>query len=121
MSTLASDQLAQNLQQTNYRLGLWLDSLAPGHPQASSALPQLMSRLLSELLQAGEWLRGGLPEQREPWLDAELCAYRRNLERLRDWMPAIHRQLLAERSRLEAERLRIESAVQWAESSRQTL
>jgi hypothetical protein len=36
-------------------------------------------------------------------------------------MPAIHSHLLAERARLEAERVRIESAVDWARGSRQIL
>jgi hypothetical protein len=43
------------------------------------------------------------------------------LQCLRDWMPSIHRHLLAEKARLEAERTRIESAVEWAQGSRHTL
>jgi hypothetical protein len=40
---------------------------------------------------------------------------------LRDLLPSLHRQLLAERSRLEAQRSRVQSAAQWARASRQTL
>lgn len=119
MHCLGEAQLTENLRQTNTRLRFWLESLDPdpAHPA-----PQLISELLSELLRAGVWLRGAArPEERGVQLQAEMGEYRQNLERLRDRMPAIHRCLLAERARLEAERTRIESAVEWVQGSRQTL
>jgi len=79
-----------------------------------------MSGLLSELMRAGEWLRE-LPPDRDSALEQELSAYRRNVERLRDLLPAIHSALLAERARLESERARMTSAAAWARGSRQTL
>src|ERR1700757_3568955 len=121
MPSLKEDQLTEILRETNIRLRFWLDSLAPNQPYSNPSTPQLISGLLSELLRAGQWLRGGLPDPRDVQLQAELGEYRRNLERLRDQMPAIHSHLLAERARLEGERSRIESAMEWAQSSRQTL
>lgn len=118
MHSLGEDPLTENLRQTNRRLRFWLESLDsdPAHPA-----PQLISELLSELRRAGVWLRGARPEECGARFQVEMGEYRQNLERLRDRMPAIHRCLLAERARLEAERTRIESAVEWVQGSRQTL
>jgi hypothetical protein len=92
-----------------------------------------MAALLSELLRAGAALRAEpIPAKgkgngndngnsNDPELDSELELYRRNVERLRDLLPSIHRQLLAERARLEAQRARVRSAAEWARASRQTL
>lgn len=122
--------LAQNLRETNARLALCLDSLimashpgsASNSPQARPATPQQMSALLSELMRAGEWLRA-LPNSpdRDAAVEHELSEYRKNVERLRDLLPSIHGALLKERSRLEQERARVETAAQWVRGSRQTL
>ncbi len=82
-----------------------------------------MAALLSELLRVGTSLRAESISGRrhDPALDAELEAYRYNVERLRDILPAIHEQLLAERARLEAQRTRVRAAEDWARASRQTL
>jgi len=47
-------------------------------------------------------------------LDQELEQYRRNVERVRELLPSIHGQLLAERARLGAQRARVRSAAEWA-------
>ena len=122
MLALTERQLAENLRCTNARLRGWLENLKPdaAQPMVTNA-PQLISELLSELLRAGEWMRQGAAESPDRQVQAELGDYRRNLERLRDHMPAIHSHLLAERARLEAERARIESSVNWAQGSRQIL
>lgn len=120
MPSIPADQFAQNLQQTNLRLRVWLERLNTD-PANLAASPELISSLLSELLQVGECLRASPHEQRSPALQSELAEYRRNLERLRGWMPAIHSHLLEERARLEAERSRVSAAEQWAHGSRQTL
>ncbi|MGB8061576.1 MAG: hypothetical protein WCF26_06765 [Candidatus Sulfotelmatobacter sp.] len=121
MLDLTQGQFTENLRQTNRRLRFCLQGLAPDQAHPTSPTPQLISELLSELLRSGAWLRRGLPAPQGPQLRAELVEYRRNLECLQDRMPAIHSHLLAERARLEAERTRIESAVEWAQGSRQTL
>lgn len=120
MPDFTEEQLTENLRQANTRLSACLESLETiqDYPTPS---PQLISELLSELLRTGAWLRDGLPEDRSLQLQTEVGEYRRNLARLRDQMPAIHSHLLQERARLEAERTRIELALQWAQGSHQTL
>jgi len=123
MPLLAPTALAQTLRETNVRLSYWLDSLIPdpatlGTPHV--ATPDLMAGLLSELMIAGQRLRA-LPSERDAAFDAELSEYRKNVERLRTVLPSIHGTLLRERSRLEQERKRVESAAAWACGSRQTL
>jgi len=124
MPFLASDRLAENLRETNSRLGFWLESLLADETRmvgaARAATPQQISGLLSELMQAGEWLRQ-LPAEKDPVLERELSDYRRKVERLRDLLPLIHNTLLRERARLEQQRARVESATEWARRSRQTL
>jgi hypothetical protein len=113
--------IAQELRETNCRLSVWLDdlsaqSVAPAHP----ATPQQMSALLSELMRTGERLRQ-LPSVKDRELEAELNSYRGNVQRLRTLLPSIHANLLQERSRLERERARVQSAAEWARCSRETL
>jgi hypothetical protein len=123
MPILSAD-LSQQLHDTNCRLGFWLDRLSANSTRPASetaaATPQQMHGLLSELMLAGERLRA-LPTEPEPGLEKEVAAYRENVERLRALLPSIHSGLLRERSRLEQERLRVESAAAWARRSRQTL
>ena len=121
MPNLTESQCAENLHETNWRLRRYLQTLSPDEAQVAPPSPQLISELLSELLRSGEWLRRGLPESQGPQLRAELDEYRQNLQCLRDRMPSIHSHLLAEKARLESERARIDSAAEWAQSSRQTL
>jgi hypothetical protein len=115
--------LVQNFRETNARLNFWLDSMVAKHGRPALATPEQMAALLSELLRAGAGLRAEpMPEKgNDPELDLELEKYRCNVERLREFLPSIHRQLLAERARLEAQRARVRSAAEWARASRQTL
>jgi len=115
--------LVQNLRETNGRLILWLDSMVARQAQPALATPEHMAALLSELLHAGAELRAE-PLTRpgdDPELDRELAEYRSHVMRLRELLPLIHTQLLAERARLEAQRARVRSAAEWAHASRQTL
>ena len=121
IAPLTSALLAQNLHQTNDRLHCWMDSLVSDHGHPVTATPEQMAGFLSELLRAGEWLHAGLPQEKGAELQTELGEYRKNVERLRELLPSIHRQLLNERSRLEAARAQVESAGEWARVSRQTL
>jgi len=111
----------QDLRETNRRLSFWLDSL--DHQRPAVATPEQMAGLLSELLRTGAWLHAqSLPAfGSDPQLNLELECYRGNVERLRELLPSIHRQLLAERARLETQRARVRSAVEWAHASRQAL
>jgi hypothetical protein len=114
---------SEDLRETNRRLGFLLDCMLDDQGQPTVASPEQMAALLSELLRAGAELRAKpLPAKgNEPGFDGELAAYRRLVERLRDLLPSIHRQLLMERARLEAQQTRVRSAAEWAQASRQTL
>jgi len=113
----------QTLRDTNLRLRLRLARLLPSSGGPAAASPEAISELLTELLDAGASLRAEpLPETgTDPELDREREEYRRQLERLRELLPSIHDQLLAERARLEEQRARVQSAAQWALVSQQTL
>jgi len=120
MPVLAPAEMSFWLRETNSRLKFWLDSLSPESPGSPpSASPQRIAGILSELMRAGQWVRS-LPDRNLPELCGELAAYRRNVERLRDLLPAIHAGLLRERARLEQERARIASAAEWVRRSRET-
>jgi hypothetical protein len=120
MPSLAPEVLSRSLRQTNDRLRALLDSFASA-PAPTWASAQITT-LLAELRQAGDWLREGIPQAEfDIELNTEIECYRRNIERLRDILPLIHRQLLAERARLATERERIEAAAKWAQASQQSL
>jgi hypothetical protein len=113
----------QNLRETNQRLKRWLETVAAPHERPVGVNPEYMSALLSELLRAGTGLRSQpLPARGDdPEFDRELAEYRGQVERLREILPSMHTQLLAERARIEAQRARVRSAAEWARASRQTL
>jgi len=115
--------LSHSLHDTNLRLAPCLDSLVLRPGGAAIASPEQMAALLSELLRAGAALRAQpIPAKgNDPELDVELETYRGHVERLRDLLPSIHRQLLAERARIEGQRSRVQSVTAWARASRQTL
>jgi hypothetical protein len=115
--------LSQNLHDTNSRLRCWFSSTVSAAGSPAIITPQSMAMLLSELLRAGAGLRlEPAPAQgHDPDLDTELALYRSYVERLRDLLPEIHRQLLAERAQIQAQRTRIQFAAEWARASRQTL
>jgi len=110
--------VAQVLREQAALISICLDGLA-SPPRA--ATPAQISSLLSGMLAA----RAALQSQPLPADDCELQAafeqYRRQLQRLSDLLPAIHRALLAEHARIEAQRSRLRSAAAWAGASRQTL
>ena len=123
MSVLAFNPFAHELRETNRRLRFWLerveaDAAAGTEPRAPTA--EDISALLSQLMRAGEWLRTRAHET-DPELDFELTQYREQVERLRSFLPVMHRALLRERTRLEQEGERLNAAAHWANASQQTL
>jgi hypothetical protein len=118
------DGQVRSLRESTRRLSRWLDSLqlpsSFSDNETHAATPEQMSGLLSELLQAGEWLRAR-PGQTDAGLEAEVAEYRKQVVRLRQFLPSIHAALLKERASLERERQRVKSAGEWARVSRQTL
>jgi len=115
----APGECVHALRETTRRLSFWLDQL-PDLNSETPATPQPIAALLSELLRAGEWLRA-IDDKTDPELQRELADYRKQVERLRELLPSIHRALLRERARLEQERERLNAAGEWARVSRQTL
>lgn len=116
--------LSHDLRKTNQRLHLLMDNVSAQQEQARAVSPQVMSALLSELLAVGVKLRqpetpGAISDRED--LARELEEYRCHIERLRDLLPAIQQHLLAERARIESERLRLQSAARWARASREVL
>lgn len=114
---------SQILHETNDRLRFWLDGMIGECGGRRVVNQEDISALLSELSRTGAAFRAEpLPGQgTDPELDEELQQYRRHVELLRELLPSIHGQLLAERARLEAQRSRVRSAAEWARASRQTL
>ena len=114
------DEVARDLHAATGRIRQVIQALVRSAPEdpCRVATPQQMSDLLSELMRAGQWLRG-LPAERDRDLERELCEYRDEVERLRALLPAIQASLLAERARLEQERERLNGAAAWIRVSRQ--
>jgi hypothetical protein len=113
--------IAEGLQETNRRLAALLEAIAPGGVEPIAATPEQLAGFLSELLQAGEWLRHRPAPGTDPPLDEELAEYRRHMERLQGLLPALQSHLLAERARLEAERAQLEAAAAWASAGKKTI
>ena len=88
----------------------------------STIQPQDFSDLMAEILCAADCLRSqpALSED-DAAVEQETLEYRRNLENLRDFLPQLHGNLLAEKSRLESARAHVATAAAWARSSGQTL
>ena len=118
----SQEQTARDLHESRNTIRRVLHELLPHASENTphAATPEQMSDLLSELMRAGQRLRA-LPEKRDGNLEQEICEYRREVDRLRSFLPAIQASLLAERARLERERERLHGAAAWAEASLQTL
>jgi hypothetical protein len=115
--------LLQNMRETNRRLSFHLDSIAARYEHRIAVTPEQIASLLSALLGTGADIRAqGLPAPgTDKELERELSEYRNYVERLRDLLPSIHHQLVAERARIAAQRSRISAVAQWARVSSQTL
>ncbi|HKT87261.1 MAG TPA: hypothetical protein VJQ59_02410 [Candidatus Sulfotelmatobacter sp.] len=116
----AATEFANELHETNEHLSAWLSSLSPAGSSVRPATPEQMNGILSELMRVGQFLRAAQHES-DSTLQQELGIYRKHVEQLRALMPSIHQALLNERSRIEQERQRINSASEWVRASRQTL
>lgn len=121
--TILPASRSEELYQTNQRLLRLLDRIAGDGGQCRLVSPEEIAALLSELMHTGAGLRlqsATCPEG-DPDFEQELRRYRTHVERLREMLPSIHGQLLAERARIEAQQARIETAAEWARASCQTL
>ena len=114
-----ADVLAIKLHEAAEQLCSVLDTI--GSAASTPPLtPQQMSDLLSQLMQAGQSMRGMVQPPDEA-LAAALSDYRTQVERLRALLPSIHSALLQERARLAHEQERLRSIDAWAQASQQTL
>ncbi|MFI5102182.1 MAG: hypothetical protein ACHP9V_02300 [Terriglobales bacterium] len=109
----------ETLRQVNDHLRSALLRLRPERQHCSTIRPQDFSDLLSQLLRAAECLRHP-PEQPEAAaaLEREALEYRRNLEKLKRFLPDLHGRLLAEKSRLETAQAHVAAAAAWAHASK---
>ena len=109
------------LRQINDHLRSALLRLRPEQTHCSTIKPHDLSALLAQLLRAAEFLRRP-PEHFEAAaaLAKEALEYRRNLEKLKQFLPDLHLRLLAEKSRLETARTHVATATAWAEVNKKT-
>ena len=116
---MAADTLT-TLLQVNGSIRSALTRLRPDQKHCSDILPQDFSDLLSEILRAAECLRGQ-PTQSEAEFAQASLEYRNNLEKLKEFLPQLHGNLLAEKSRLEAAQVQVAATAAWARASTKTL
>jgi hypothetical protein len=117
-----ADAALETLREANRLLREALVRFRPERRRYAHIAPQELSALLDELLKASESLR--LAPGAEATSEAvahELHEYRKNLQELKRFLPALHVGLLVERSRLETERSHIRAATAWAGANRKTL
>jgi hypothetical protein len=109
------------LQQVNGSIRSALTRLRPEQMHCSTIQPQDFSDLLTEILRAAECLRSpSYQSEAAPFAQATL-EYKTNLENLRDFLPELHGNLLAEKSRLETAQAHVAAAAAWARASTKTL
>jgi hypothetical protein len=112
----------ETLRQVNDNLRSALIRLRPELKHCSTIRPQDFSDLLSQLLRAAECLRRPpVQSQASVALDKESLEYRRNLEKLKDFLPDLQGRLLTEKSRLETAQTHLAAAAAWARASKKTL
>jgi hypothetical protein len=120
--TLRRDAV-ETLRQVNENLRAALLRLRPERKHCSSIKPQDFSDILKQLLRAAECLPHLEPTAHsdaalsiEAALEKESLEYRRNLEKLKRFLPDVQVRLMAEKSRLEAARTHASTAAAWAQA-----
>ena len=105
------------LRQVNENLRSALLNLRPEKKHCSTIQPQDFSDILTQLFRAAESLRQSPANaQTAAALNQESLEYRRNLEKLKQFLPDLQIRLLAERSRLETARSHAAAAAAWAQA-----
>lgn len=112
----------ETLREVNASLQLAMTRLRSENQHCSAITPDDFAGLLSEILRGAECLRfhSSQSEASEAMREAAL-AYRTNLEKLRDFLPELQGNLLAEKARLETARAHVQAVGAWARSSTRTL
>jgi hypothetical protein len=112
----------QTLRQVNENLRAALHRLRPEQRQCGEIRPQDFSDILQETLRGAGCLEPLTRESREVTeMATETAAYRHHLEALKNLLPELHRNLLAEKARLETAQLHVATAAAWARASTGTL
>ena len=112
----------ETLRQVNASLRSALTRLRPEQKQCLTIKPQDFSDLRNEILRAAECLRRFSPLSKAVVaLEKESLEYRRNLEKLKHFLPDLHGRLLAEKSRLETAKSHVAAAAAWARANQKTL
>jgi hypothetical protein len=111
----------ETLRQVNDSLRSALIRLRPEQRHCSTIRPQDFSDLISEILRAAECLRQPAQADAAVALQHESLEYRSNLEKLKDFLPELYGNLLAEKSRLETAQTHVAAAAAWARASTKTL
>jgi hypothetical protein len=112
----------QTLRQVNENLRSTLHRLRPEQTHCSTIQPQDFADLLNEIVRAADCLQGHpVLGDSDPAVEQESLEYRGNLEKLKGFLPQLHRNLLAEKSRLETAQAHVAAAATWARASPGTL
>lgn len=112
----------ETLRRANDNLRSALLRLRPEQKHCSSITPQDFFDILSQLLRAAECLRQLQPQSDVgAALERESLEYRRNLEKLKQFLPDLHGRLLAEKARLEDAQTHAATAAAWVRASKKTL
>jgi hypothetical protein len=116
----------ETLRQVNDDLRSALIRLHPEQNDRPSTPPPEFSGILGQLRRAAECRQHLRPHCEaaarafEFEFERESLEYRRNLERLKEFLPGVHARLLAEKSRLEAARSHVATAEAWSRASKDT-
>jgi hypothetical protein len=116
---MPSDPL-NTLRQVNASLRSALIRLHPQKAHCSTIRSEDFSDLLSEILRAAGCLGLGASVTSEGPMQQEMIEYRTNLEKLKLFLPELHGNLLAEKSRLETAQAHVATAAAWARASSRT-
>ena len=105
------------LRQVNEYLRSALLNLRPERKHCSAIQPRDFHEILGQLMRAAETLRQPpVNGATAAALQDEALEYRRNLEKLKQFLPDLQISLLAERSRLETARSHAAAASAWAQA-----
>jgi hypothetical protein len=113
--------VSKSLRIANANLRTGLARLLP-EANASSLNPKDLSRLLTELLHAGNCFRSVSPDCAADleWQEA-ISEYRSIVEQMAKLLPRVQGRLLTEKARLEIARAHLTATAAWAQASRTTI
>ena len=115
------DNKLTTLREVNGSIRSALVRLRPDQKHCSDIQPHDFSDLLCNILRAAECLRSQPASSETMEVAQAAIEYRTNLEKLREFLPQLHGNLLAEKSRLETARAQVAAASAWAQASTSTL